>query len=264
MRPLFFALTIWCAFGSLSSCRKVIDLKVGNSTPQVVIEGMITDTSAAIVRLTKTVNFTQDNNFPPILGARIWVTDQTAGMTDTLSYDANGYYRPMNPTFLGQAGHTYSMTAEIEGKMYTATSTLPQRVPIDSIRLETQSAFGQKAAQIFVTFTDPPGVPNYYRFVVIANGKVQNEDARDDRLSDGRINGRPNVIGYDDEENIKSGTVVTVQMYGIDEELYKYFTGVRNADGSSAAPANPISNIQGGAQGYFGAFSFQQRDVILP
>ncbi len=264
MQKLLFSFVVLGMLGGFSSCRKVIDLKVGDSTPQVVIAGSITDTGNARVRLTKSVSFTQDNTFPPVTDARVWVTDQTAGLTDSLVYDVNGYYRAVTPAFIGQAGHTYLMTAVAEGKTYTATSTLPPHVPIDSIRVETQAAFGQKRAQLFVIFTDPPGIPNYYRFVLVANGKIQEEDARDDRFSDGRINGRPSVIGYDDAENIRSGTVVEVDMYGIDEPMFQYFSSIRNADGNSAAPANPKSNITGGALGYFGAFSLQRQQVILP
>ncbi|RYD53186.1 MAG: DUF4249 domain-containing protein [Sphingobacteriales bacterium] len=247
-----------------ASCEKVIDLKVGDSTPQVVVEGRVTDSAQAwTVRLTKTIPFDTSTYEEPVAGASVLIQDATAGTTDTLREAIPGHYVTQFAK-AGVAGHTYNLTIQSASGTFTATSVLPQRVPIDSTRVETSSAFGRTAAQLFVVFTDPPGIPNFYRFVLRANGKKQRTDVRDDRLTDGRVNGRPSILPYDDEEGIGSGTVVTIDIEGLDAGVYNYFRSFGNADGSSAAPANPITNIQGGAQGYFGALSVQQQIIVLP
>lgn len=253
-----------CVLLGLTACEKVIDLKVGDSTPQVVVEGRVTDSLQPwTVRLTKTIPFDTTTYPDPVAGARVFIQDATAGTTDTLPESSPGYYAtPYAKT--GIAGHTYNLTIQSGAGTFTATSTLPQRVPIDSTRIETSSAFGRTAAQLFVVFTDPPGIPNFYRFVLRANGKKQRTDVRDDRLTDGRVNGRPSILPYDDETGIGSGTVVTIDIEGLDEGVYNYFRTFGNADGSSAAPANPVTNVQGGAQGYFGAVSVQHQTIVLP
>ncbi|MBW7892063.1 MAG: DUF4249 family protein, partial [Chitinophagaceae bacterium] len=64
----------------------------------------------------------------------------------------------------------------------------------------------------------------------------------------------------DDEKNIKSGDLVKVEMQSISSTVYDYwYSLIQGASGnsSSASPANPISNIEGGALGYFSAHQIQ-------
>lgn len=247
-----------------ASCQKVIDLKVGDSTPRIFIEGRVTDSLQPwTVHVSRTLSYTASNNVDAVRSARVSIQDLTAGTTDSLFETAPGIYATPGAK-TGISGHTYALRVETGEETFTAASTLPGRVPIDSVRVEVSGAFGRKAAQIFVEFTDPPGIPNYYRFALFANGKRQSFDTRDDRYTDGRINGRPSILAYDDDKNIGSGTLVTIEMEGIDAAVYKYFSTIRNADGNSAAPANPVSNIQGGALGYFSATSVQEARIVLP
>jgi hypothetical protein len=47
--------------------------------------------------------------------------------------------------------------------------------------------------------------------------------------------------------------------------VFDYFNSLALMnDGQSASPANPLSNIQGGALGYFSAHTVQRRTVIIP
>lgn len=264
MRPIFLWMTGLSVLLLAASCQKVINLKVGDSSPRVVIEGRVTDSLQPwTVLVSKTIPFEASTRLDAVSGARVGIRDLTAGTTDSLTETAPGMYA-LPTAKAGIAGHTYEMQVTTPEGTYTATSTLPARVPVDSVRIETSAAFGRKAAQIFVVFTDPPGIPNYYRFLIWANGEVQRSEARDDRYSDGRLNGRPSILAYDDEKNIGSGTVVRIDMQGIDESTHKYFSTLGNADGNSAAPANPVTNIKGGALGYFGAFSVQELRIVLP
>lgn len=264
MRALFLWISGIGALLTAASCQKVINLKVGDSTPRVVIEGLVTDSLQPwTVHVSRTIPFDSATRVNAVGGAQITIQDLTAGTTDSLAETAPGVYAtPAAKT--GIAGHTYALSVRTAEGVFISTSTLPARAPIDSVRIETSSVFGQKAAQIFVVFTDPPGVPNYYRFVLSANGEMQRSDTRDDRYSDGRINGRPSILPYDDDKNIRSGTEVVIEMLGLDESAYKYFSTIRNADGNSAAPANPVSNIHGGALGVFTAASVQERRIVLP
>lgn len=264
MRSLFLWISGMGALLTAASCQKVIDLKVGDSTPRVVIEGQVTDSLQPwTVLLSKTIPFEQSTHLEAIRGAQVVIRDLTAGTTDSLMETTPGLYA--TPTAkAGIAGHDYEMRAITPDGTFTATSTLPARVQVDSVRVEVSGAFGRKAAQIFVVFTDPPGIPNYYQFLLWANGEVQRSEARDDRYSDGRINGRPNILPYDEDKKIGSGTEVRIELKGIDEGTHKYFSTLGNADGNSAAPANPVSNIKGGALGYFGALSVQEFRIVLP
>ena len=263
MRRLLFLLLAGSGILSLASCEKVIDLKLGDSTPQLVVEGELTDDSSQLfrVRLSKSVLFGDQNVFPPVTGAKVWVTDVTTGKTDTLSGGGlqNTYVAPV----LGQQGHRYNLTIVTpEDGTFTATSTMPQKVPFDSLYLQTASFFGQKGGQVFPVYTDPAGITNYYRFQVYIRGRLEAGSTRDDRLSDGRVNGRP--IGFGIEDSVKTGDPVLVQMQCIDESAFKYFSTLGQSDGNSAAPANPASNISGGALGYFSAHTVSYKAVPIP
>jgi hypothetical protein len=52
----------------------------------------------------------------------------------------------------------------------------------------------------------------------------------------------------------------------IDENAFLYFTTFRdmaNTNPGSPAPANPISNFSNGALGYFSAWSFEEKEIII-
>ena len=65
-----------------------------------------------------------------------------------------------------------------------------------------------------------------------------------------------------------SGDQVTVDMLCLDPAVYKYWYSLdRGATGggiSGATPANPVTNISGGALGYFSAHTLQSKTMVVP
>ena len=72
----------------------------------------------------------------------------------------------------------------------------------------------------------------------------------------------------DDPRNIKSGDTVTwIEMLGIDEAVYKYWYSLHFNGGDGGIlllPANPVTNVSGGALGYFSAQTIDRKSVIVP
>ncbi|HKO82838.1 MAG TPA: hypothetical protein VJU78_20670, partial [Chitinophagaceae bacterium] len=69
------------------------------------------------------------------------------------------------------------------------------------------------------------------------------------------------------EEEIESRDTVMLDMLCIDNVVYKYWYSVyQSATGNSqsASPANPVTNIVGGALGYFSAHTKQTKSVVVP
>ena len=68
--------------------------------------------------------------------------------------------------------------------------------------------------------------------------------------------------------NIKTGDEVTIEMQCLDEPIYQYWYTLRTGGGdgneNTASPANPITNITGGALGYFSAHTISRQTVIAP
>lgn len=251
-------------FFTLYGCKKVIDVKLENAETQVVITGEIDNRSGPYeVTITKTVNFNSDNIFPPVSGAVVKITGN--GVTDSLTETAPGIYS--THTLKGRPGKTYSLFVSAEGKEYTATSTMPQPVQLDSIDFRSGR---NDILYAVANFQDPEGISNYYQFIEYADGKKfrngKGNFVFDDRLSDGRYINR---LLYSDSSDIKSGITLTVQMNCIDKEVHTYLSELLQISGggegfSSPTPANPTSNIIGGALGYFSAHTVSNRSVIIP
>jgi hypothetical protein len=164
----------------------------------------------------------------------------------------------------------YQLTVLINNQAFTATCTMPRAVYIDSLYI-SDGPFGQfKFAT--VQYHDPSGVNNGYRFVQYLNGvKDPAIFWENDEFTDGQSISTQLDTGVDEKDdprNIKSGDKVTIEMFSLDDAVYKYWYSLRSGggdgDGSVAAPANPLTNIKGGALGYFSAHTVDKETVTAP
>ena len=245
-------------------CKKVIPVDLKSSEPKIVITGEITNQAGPYkVIISKSVDFDSLNVFPAISGALVILNGN--GVTDTLKETPSGTYSSRR--IQGKPGMSYELYVQIENRVFTATSVMPQPVRLDSIGF-----LSGRNNNIFPVayFKDPGGIPNFYQFIEYANGKKFNNgrgnSVFDDRLSDGRYISR---LLYDDSTDLKSGVTLTVQMNCVDQPVYNYLSQLLQISGggsgfSSPTPANPTSNISGGALGYFSAHTVSSKHVIVP
>ena len=249
----------------LLGCKKIIDVKLKDASIQTVITGEVDDGAGPYkVSISKTANFTADNNFPPVSGAFVTITGN--GITDTLPETDPGLY---NTRFLkGVPGKSYTLFVAVEGKEYTATSVMPQYVPLDSVTFVSGE---NKIIYPVANFQDPAGIDNYYQFIEYIDGKKlsngRGNSVFNDRLSDGRYISR---LLYDDSTDIKSGITLTVEMNCVDKPVYNYLNELGSVSGnagggfSSPSPANPTTNIAGGTLGYFSAHTTRSISIEFP
>ncbi|MBK6828193.1 MAG: DUF4249 family protein [Chitinophagaceae bacterium] len=252
----------------LFSCTKEIDIDLNESNPKFVIEGNVsTALGASKVTIHKTINFDESAPYPTVSAALVTITDNTVNQTYTLSEIAAGLY--YNSSLLGAEGHTYTITVNIGTEIFTAVSTMPYRVNLDSLVQENLAGTGTGGGpggpagtgNITITpkYADPSAFENYYQFVVSRNGVLQNDIfVRSDIGFNGSTSPLP--LRVDAEKN----DVVTVDMQGIDKAVYNYFFGLNeNINQSTATPANPASNFNNGALGYFKAHTTQTKTIII-
>jgi hypothetical protein len=143
-------------------------------------------------------------------------------------------------------------------------------VPLDTLYV-SRGPFGQFSFPT-VGYTDPRGVNNGYRFVQYVNGvKDPAIFWEDDEFTDGQkiISQLDNgVTEKDDPRAIMPGDEVAIELHSVDDAIYRFWYTAKSggAAGSinTVAPANPITNIQGGALGYFSAHAIDRRKVIAP
>jgi hypothetical protein len=263
IQHIILSMTIALLF---SACQKVISVHLDSSATKYVIEGVVTDQPGGVrVSITQTRDFSANNSFVGVSGAS--VTIENNGSSYALTETGQGVYTTSALT--GVPGNTYSMKVVLDGVSYTATSTMPNPVVgIDSIYVSNGTLTDKRYAT--VVFTDPAGIPNYYRWVQYVNGHQEKTDfLGDDEFTDGlKIRDQLdfNNDTDDPQRDIKTGDSVRIDMINIDSAAFKYWFALeRNADGSgrSASPANPTSNIAGGCLGYFSAQAVRTRRLLV-
>jgi hypothetical protein len=257
MKKYFFSFLL--VITALMACKKVINVDLNNADAQIVIEGIVNNISPAKVTITKSVKFSDSNTFPAVNGATVIITDNLNNQY-TLASISNGVYQ--NNSLMGVPGRTYNLSVIAESKTYTASSTMPFQVNLDTLLIEN-IAFGNKYINVVKPqFTDPLVYQNYYQFIETINGKVYpGIFTWDDRLINGGVSTRPLLQG---DSTIVTGDIVKVEMRCIDKNIYSYVRGLQDLQSGQTTPANPTTNIIGGALGYFSAHTSQTKQVKVP
>ena len=236
---------------AISACTKTITPVLNNGPVQLNIEGAISDTAGPyFVSITNTVGFYEDNNYPGVSGADVTITDSTIHFTDLLKETSAGLYvTSQMPT--GIPGHTYILQVNLSGKSYTASSTMPQPVLLDSVTFDSTDI---KSLTAVANYQDPRGVSNYYKYTLTVNNLVKKRfQTFSDRLSDGKYI-RENIDS--DTSEILHHDEVRIALVSIDKNVYTYLNEAEQISYSNdnlIAPATPVSNITGGCLGYFSA-----------
>lgn len=252
---IIFCLSVAC------SCQKVIQVHLNDSAPKNVIEGNITDQPGPyLVTLSRSVNFDQDNVFPAVSGALVVITDKNTGFADTLAEATPGHYK--TNTITGIPGHSYQLYVKAGSNIYTATSAMPQLVTLDSLYSEKSAARGNPT--LVPVYTDPVAKGNYYHFTEYVNDSVNTSIMiRNDKLVNGQV--MTEALNGRDGGRLEAGAYVVLYLECIDSSVYQYFYTLQQTKNSnSATPANPITNIAGGALGYFSAHTSSVKSITVP
>jgi hypothetical protein len=249
----------------LFACEVPIDIDLNSSDPKIVIVGSISNASGDhTIKLTRTVNFDESNEFPTVSGALVTISDD-AGNTETLTETSPGIYSITS--LQGVPGRTYTLEVTTDGRAYKAISTMPLPVEIDSVAVGR----GQEIPiEVSVTFRDPAGIENYYRLAQITSRSITPTGiVDDDRLQDGGIiTISAPVVTFNGNIMPRPGDQVTVMLQSIDKNVYEYMRMLFELEqegvlGQTALSANPTSNISNGALGYFSAYSRSVKTVVI-
>lgn len=257
MKKYFFICTILISLVFVS-CTKVIDIDLNTEDPQYVIEGFVTKgDSIHQVTITRTLNFDESVDFPAVDNAIVVISDNL-GNAETLALLAPGIYKTSN--LLGVEGRTYTITVTVDGKVFTAASTLPNAVDFSGLEIII-FPFGLDTLRGLIPGRiDQAGVVNYYQFDIFQNGKqIFGINLQDDQFSDGVENKQP-LFG----PAFIPGDTARIIQYCIDKPVYKYLFTIDANTGSTAAPANPESNFGKSCLGYFSARTKQEQTIIIP
>lgn len=265
MRKLFYLIP-FLAF--VVSCEKVIDIPLNEADQQIIVEGKLYDEpNSSFVKLSKSGSVYDDSGFEKISGATVTVSDNN-GNTYSFTEDPLVPGKYVDPTFMTQENTTYYLSVVNGADVYSASSYTQTDIAFDTLFYKVQNGgFGQQSTDTtfftFFSFTDNGAEENYYRILPYVNGKRPNGDylSNDDLYNGGNFS-QPFFA-----EEMKKGDTLVAVIVSMDKANYTYFlTLAQNSGGGPFAPtpANPVSNIEGGAIGYFGAYMTGSDTIIYP
>jgi hypothetical protein len=253
----------------LISCQKVIELDLNTTSPQLVVEGNISDQKGPyFVQLSQSVDFNA-LSIPTVSGATVDITDQTTGIRDRLTDLSNGLY--MTGIVKGIPGHIYRLRIRTSGEIYEAESVMP--FPAGSLKLEVKQEINDDSSydeynadqpfryRLYYEITDPEQYENYYRFVLYhKNRELRSRRVFSDQYHNGKIIANDFVIH--DSIDFEPGDTVGIELQNIDKNTYNFFRTLREGASGltflSASPANPVTNISNNGLGYFSANSLNK------
>jgi hypothetical protein len=149
----------------------------------------------------------------------------------------------------------------LDGKTYTALSTMPKPVLLDSVTVDYSV---KNNIRHVANYQEPADQKNYYKYSMQKNGvHVNHFQTFDDRLSNGRyIRDKLDC----DTGTFHHGDGVKVSLVGIDANAFNFLKeaeAVAYDNANLAAPATPTSNITGGCIGYFSAQTVSSKTAVV-
>ncbi|NME66996.1 DUF4249 domain-containing protein [Flammeovirga aprica] len=251
----------------VTACEKVIDVDLKDAAPRIVIEAVLMEGENDFeVKISKTAPYFDNSPSEKIDNASITLkyNDQTI---DVPSKGNGSYSVPVNAVINTE----YHLEVNVDNEVYNASTTMLDKVAIDTIYSEYEEGFGPRESgyYVYIKYTDPGDVENFYRLTHDLNGEYQNTENDLRVFNDLRNNGnQPKTsLGF---KVFEIGDVVDVKLIHFDEPSYDYFNSLNDIigggggpSGGSAAPGNPLSNWSNNALGYFSAYNYDSASITV-
>lgn len=243
----------------LHACEDMIQLDLDEADPLIVIAGEVSNVSTEQqIRVHRTVSVYAEQLQDPVSGAVVEVRDDQ-GNQFVYEEVMPGVYQSRR--WRGRVGREYTMQVEVDGELFTAKSIMQEPVLVDSVGLGKNNFMGQENFFVSLKFTDPAETANYYRYML----RVNDEDFRFVSIQDDKFN-NGNAVSHDlfvMDRDLVPGDRLVVHQQQVDYPAFRYWQRIGFANPAEAVPANPPSNIQGGALGYFSAYSLQEFEILV-
>ena len=249
-----------------TGCEKVIEVDLNDASPNIVIEGLVTDKRGPYtVNISKTGSYFNQPVLEAVSDATVVITDDFSNI-DTLRESTPGIY--VTSRVRGIYERTYTLKVIAEGKEYTGSTRLADRVPIDSLRLRKSVLEGfffegddDTQMDLHCFFRDPRD-KNYYRIRVFKNDSINTESYRlyDDQYANGLIT---DII----VSHATQGDTYRIELWSLDKSTYIYYNTLGDLMYSNpvfgSTPSNPVTNLSNGALGYFGSYAVTSRTIVI-
>lgn len=292
IKPIFCSLLTGVLL--MMACEKNITINPKPTPQMVVVEATIENGQYPVVILSRSLGLFASLSVEMlsesfIHEAEIDISDgrQTHRLKEYTRYTGPGvaysYYTVDSSSadaFRGQTGQRYELNITVEGREYTASTTIPEpEITVDSIWWEQAAGDDSTKAVLMVTLTDKPGFGNYFRYYTKANDEPFYPglfSVYDDQVTDGvtysveveRGVDRNAELDPDTYNFFDRGDRVMLKLSEIDKATYDFwrtmefsYTSIGNPFSS---PTRVLTNIRGGALGYFGGYATQFKFLQIP
>ncbi len=282
--PLFIFISILL----LQSCTEDIKLDIIGAENKIVIEGSIENGKPAEIIVTRNSPVSKAVDYENILVKDAIAFVSNGGFTDTLRFTFDSassiplVYK--GSSMIGVVGQTYNLTVIVDGKKYTATTTIPNPIALDSVWWKAQPP-NDSLGYAWTHLSEPAGYGNAYRWLA----KRASQDRRfiapigatfDDKFIDGRsfdsyfFKGTDPTATKPKTEDPTSSTffykntdTIYIKFITMDIYSYKFYISYETALAGSGNPfASPTSiqtNISAGGLGVWAGFGVTY-DTIMP
>ncbi|MEN8765851.1 MAG: DUF4249 family protein [Wenyingzhuangia sp.] len=235
----------------------VID-ELSNISPRLVIEANLninqnSPTGKQSIKVTKTAGYYEDDNYSPVLGASILVTDKNGNSMGTFldvnpgtSEIEDGEYTANDFDTL-TVGEMYFLKVVVDGETYTAQDTYTSISEINSITQKIIT-FPQERIQLNINVKNEKDIDNYFLSKFQTPYRtIPAYDVTDDQQYDDSQDTNFFDIGFIDEE-LEAEMEVNIELYGISKEYYNYLAKIlvlsQGSNGPfSTAPASIRGNL---------------------
>ena len=243
--------------------------------PQIVVEGWIEEDGFPVVIVTTSVPVSSEYQEWESLEdhlvrwAKVSVSDGESEvvLTGKVNKDYFPPYIYTTSRIMGEAGKTYSLKVEYGGRVETAQTTIPAKVPLEYVKVvEREDGYG-----IVAGLSDDPASKDYYKFFVMVEGVdssyvssflgLVDDEVLGTGVTDVAVNSSFVTNFATIERSPVSYTkddVVRVRFCTMDETSFNYWSDYDDVSSLSTNPFFPVnkkirSNISSG-MGYWAGY----------
>jgi hypothetical protein len=262
----------------LSSCTKVVDLKLSEPESKIAVEGMISNQAGgSFVRLAYTKGYLSSDARETIVDAQVSVRDNEGKLTLFSASDQKGTYLPP-AGFIGEAGKTYSLNVQYKGGHVSAQSTMSDTVSgsgVHMVKADITNPHLAAGYHLMATIKKYKAEDSYMKAEVFINGKKRMTTADDIVVFEDLLFEKNDELegslafweeSMEEHKKPKVGDVVKLQLISINKETFEYLRALSETPTQGGlfgkTPANVPSNITGGL-GWFQASSASLAGEII-
>jgi len=247
----------------------------------LVVEGFIEDGGNPVVLISTSVLSSQlpvcidslDSHI--VRWARVKINDgrRDVYLTGMRSKDYFPPYKYTTTEIVGEPGTEYVLSVDYGTAHATASATIPESVPIDDILVEAHS---DSLSKVYVQFTDPADMRNWYRLFVASDFQGDmffpslfglSDDSGFEGQSQIRLRRGYSINMRDYQTDFKKGETIRVKLATCTEQMYQYWMTFDNDMFYGRIPFfPPKESMKGnisGAKGYWAGYGVSYATVNL-